>query len=277
MSRLALLMVLTTAVASAQNPPPRSDSPAPSPKSKQKQQAPPRSEQESSSKDSVTDLSPPPGESDSSPDAYEDMAASGTNEVQEMKPYNPHRAAKDIEVGDYYFGRGNYRAAVLRYRDALDYKPKDPESTFKLARTLEKLDELKEAASLYKQYGKIAPGGPFADAAAKGLDRLRDHAPKDDPDSLMAEAEKLMSAREFGDASERLRAVLAKEPENSTAKFRLAQSLEALGQVYDAMQYYYEYLHDAAGGPHAEAASRAMERLKKQGVTLTSPSAQTPR
>ena len=60
-------------------------------------------------------------------------------------------------------------------------------------------------------------------------------------------------------------------------KFRLAQSLEALGKVYDAMQYYYEYLHDAAGGPHAEAAIRAMERLKKQGVTLTSPSAQTPR
>ena len=42
--------------------------------------------------------------------------------MSEFHPWNPHKAAKDIEVGDYYFKRKNYRAAEDRYREALFYK-----------------------------------------------------------------------------------------------------------------------------------------------------------
>jgi tetratricopeptide (TPR) repeat protein len=275
--RWMLWAVLLTSVA-AQGPPPRSDAPAPAASpSRQKAQAPPRSEQESSSKDSITDLSPPPEDIERHPEDYPDWDSAPPTDVQEMSPYNPHRAAKDIEVGDYYFSRGNLKGAALRFRDALMYKPKDPEATFKLARTLEKMGEKPEAASLFRQYGRLAPGGPFAEAAAKGFERLRAFALADDPDSLMAEAEELLARKSFAEAAAKFRAVLALDPQKAEARFRLAQSLEGSGQLYDALQSYYDYLHEAAGGRHAEEAVRAMEDLKRRGVTLNPPSARTPR
>src|SRR5436305_14813599 len=34
--------------------------------------------------------------------------ASGPDDVQEMRPYDPHKAAKDVEVGQYYLKQKNY-------------------------------------------------------------------------------------------------------------------------------------------------------------------------
>ena len=44
---------------------------------------------------------------------------SAPGDVQEFHPYDPHRASKDIEVGDFYFKKKNYGAALERYREAL--------------------------------------------------------------------------------------------------------------------------------------------------------------
>ena len=52
----------------------------------------------------------------------------------------PHKAAKDIEVGDFYFKKKNYAAAESRYREALYYKDNDAIATYHLALCLEKLD-----------------------------------------------------------------------------------------------------------------------------------------
>src|SRR5258708_29498523 len=44
------------------------------------------------------------------------------NDVQELLPYDPHKAAKDVEVGEYYLKHKNYRAALERFNHALLYK-----------------------------------------------------------------------------------------------------------------------------------------------------------
>ena len=62
-----------------------------------------------------------------------------------MHPWDPHKAAKDIEVGDFYFRRRNYRAALDRYREALVYKPDDAIANFRLGESFEKLDQPDEA------------------------------------------------------------------------------------------------------------------------------------
>jgi hypothetical protein len=49
--------------------------------------------------------------------------------------------AKDMEIGTYYFKNKNYRGAEMRFRHALEYKPGQPEATFKLAESLFKLAE----------------------------------------------------------------------------------------------------------------------------------------
>src|SRR5208282_1919123 len=60
-------------------------------------------EGESSSKDSMIDLSPPPDDTSAHPKSSEmlsDVAgAPGNGDVSEFHPWDPHKAAKDIEVG----------------------------------------------------------------------------------------------------------------------------------------------------------------------------------
>jgi tetratricopeptide (TPR) repeat protein len=100
--------------------------------------------------------------------------ADDTNsDVQEMHPWDPHKAAKDIEVGDFYFKRKNYRAAVERYKDALIYKPNDAVAQFRLAECLEKTGNSQEAIPHYQEYLKILPHGPFAADTQKALEKLK--------------------------------------------------------------------------------------------------------
>ncbi len=151
--------------------------------------APPRSDRvnadtledaegQSSSKDTMIDLSPPPDDAKAHPQSSEILmdegSGSGNPDVNEAHPWNPHKAAKDIEVGDYYFkARKNYRAAADRYREALYYKDNDAVATFRLAECLEKLDQPDEARKGYESYLKILPHGPQAEEAQKAIDRLK--------------------------------------------------------------------------------------------------------
>jgi tetratricopeptide (TPR) repeat protein len=132
---------------------------------------------QSSSKDTLIDLSPPADDDKAhwqSSDALKDEARpSGNSDVGEFHPWNPHKAAKDIEVGDFYFKRKNYRAAADRYREALFYKENDAVATFRLAVCLEKMDQPEEARKEYESYLKILPHGPQAESARKAIERLK--------------------------------------------------------------------------------------------------------
>jgi len=135
---------------------------------------PPRSEpiqdpNESSSRETKIDIRDP----GALPPDINEGEDSADSDVQEMKPYNPHRAEKNIEVGDYLMRRKNYRAAESRYREALEYKPHDALATFRLAVALEKMGEWDEARQRYQEYLKILPQGPLSKDARKALERLK--------------------------------------------------------------------------------------------------------
>jgi tetratricopeptide (TPR) repeat protein len=155
-----------------------------SPQGPGKNNAPPRSdrdrEAESSSKDTKIDLSPPKDDVKNHPysaaavsDAEADANPDANSDVQEFHPWDPHKALKDIEVGDFYFRRKNYRAALDRYREALVYKPNDALANFHMGQCFEKLDESDEAVTHYQEYLKILPRGPLSEAAHKAIDKLK--------------------------------------------------------------------------------------------------------
>jgi len=125
----------------------------------------------------MIDLSPPPDDTSAHPKSSEmlsDVAgAPGNGDVSEFHPWDPHKAAKDIEVGDFYFKRKSYLGAESRYREALYYKENDAVATYRLAVCLEKLDRLSEAQKEYESYLKILPYGPQAADAKKAIDRLK--------------------------------------------------------------------------------------------------------
>jgi len=139
---------------------------------------------ESSSRDTQVDISPPEDDAKNHPfssSSVDDAEAESSGDVQEMRLWNPHRAAKNIEVGDFYFKRKNYKAALERYHDALKYKPDDALANYRLAQCFEKLDDPDQAADHYQQYLKIMPNGEFAEGARKALGTLRVPERKDQP------------------------------------------------------------------------------------------------
>jgi tetratricopeptide (TPR) repeat protein len=174
----ACLLMLTVSWSLAQvEQLPKSDKPP------AKSQAPPRTEDqdrgtaESSSKDSQLDISPPKDDAKEHPDSIS-MDDDGSD-VKEMRPWDPHRAAKNIEVGDFYFKRKNYRAAIDRYQEALDYKPNDAEANFHLAQCYEKLNQPEDATKHYEEYLRIMPQGPLAPQVRAALDGLKKAKEKD--------------------------------------------------------------------------------------------------
>ena len=131
---------------------------------------------ESSSKSDPVDLSPPSDDAKTHPqssDILKDESAADSGDVSEFHPWDPHKAAKDVEVGDFYFKRKNYHAAEDRYREALFYKDNDAIATYRLAVCLEKMDRPDEARAEYESYLKILPSGPEAADAKKAVERLK--------------------------------------------------------------------------------------------------------
>jgi tetratricopeptide (TPR) repeat protein len=158
------------------------------PQNKTPNLAPPRSdsvnadalddEGQSSSKDTQIDISAPDNDATTHPDSSDMLhdeggSTGGNGDVIEFHPWNPHKAAKDIEVGDFYFKRKNYRAAEDRYREALLFKNNDALATYRLAVCLEKLDRPDDARQEYESYLKILPHGPQAEEAQKSISRLK--------------------------------------------------------------------------------------------------------
>lgn len=135
-----------------------------------------REAQESSSRDNRIDISPPKDDAKSHPYSKGTVADSEAepenSDVQEMHPWNPMKAMKDVEVGDFYFKRKNYRAALERYKEALYYKDNDAMASLRLAQCQEKLGNKSEAKKYYEQYLKILPEGEFAKEAHASLDRI---------------------------------------------------------------------------------------------------------
>lgn len=134
-----------------------------------------RQEEMSSSKDTRIDLGPPADDAKKHPQssaAVTDTDDDNGSDVSEMHPWDPHKAAKDVEVGDFYYKRKNYRAAIDRYKEALVYKPNDAEATYRLAECQDKTGDSAEAITHYEDYLKILPHGAYADDAHKALNRL---------------------------------------------------------------------------------------------------------
>ena len=175
-SFLLLCLCFITLLSAQQDTKPSKDSNPPSPQTDRDREA-----RESSSRDRLVDITPPKDDNKNHPysqsavaDAMEKSEGkpAETSDIQEFHPWDPHRAAKDIEVGDFYFKKKNYRAALDRYKEALYYKDNDASATFRLAQCQEKLDQPSDALANYQAYLKLLPDGQFSADAHKAIERL---------------------------------------------------------------------------------------------------------
>ena len=85
--------------------------------------APPRSDRvdastlpddgQSSSKSTQIDLTPPADDAKAHPKSSDILMDEGSAEAADTHPWDPHKAAKDIEVGDFYFKKNSGRYFVM--------------------------------------------------------------------------------------------------------------------------------------------------------------------
>lgn len=110
---------------------------------------------------------------------------------EETSSYDPIGAARDADVGDYYFHEKNYRGALMRYSDALKEKPGDAGIHLRLARGWEKLGAPERAYLEYDVAVKLEREGKSASEAKDGMERLRPVLQKAgvDPATLTAESQ----------------------------------------------------------------------------------------
>ena len=82
------------------------------------------------------------------------------------------KGAASRDVGEFYFDRGNYRAAESRFVEALQFNPADPRAMYDLAQSLEKLDQAPQAIRRYQACIDLEPAGLYADRSRKALKDL---------------------------------------------------------------------------------------------------------
>ena len=86
--------------------------------------------------------------------------------------FNPLQASKDLRIGNYYFKKGNYRAAAHRFEEATKWDGTNAEAYLRLGEAKEKQHERKAAAEAYAKYLEIAPDAKDAPEVKKRLEKV---------------------------------------------------------------------------------------------------------
>jgi len=71
--------------------------------------------------------------------------------------FNPLQAEKELKIGAFYFKRGRYRAAALRFQEATKWNPGLAEAYLRLGEAREKLKDQKAARAAYAKFLELAP------------------------------------------------------------------------------------------------------------------------
>lgn len=91
---------------------------------------------------------------------------------QQEYAFNPIQARQDFKIGDFYWKKGNHRAAAARYLEATRWNPAFADAYWRLGEAREKLKQPAEAADAYRKYLGVEPDGKYAAAAKKRIAEL---------------------------------------------------------------------------------------------------------
>jgi tetratricopeptide (TPR) repeat protein len=87
--------------------------------------------------------------------------------------FNPLQAKKDIEAGNFYAKKHDFRAAANRFISATKYNDGDAEAWLRLGETEEKLKDKQAARDAYQKYLDIASDAKTAPEIRKRLEKLK--------------------------------------------------------------------------------------------------------
>jgi len=104
---------------------------------------------------------------------------SATQNASDQPAWDPLRAEKDLEVGQYYMKKGDVDAAIDRFQDATTAKPGYAIPFRYLAEAQEKKGLKKQAIKSYQRYLDLFPHAEDRDKVRKKMDKLYKEVEKD--------------------------------------------------------------------------------------------------
>jgi tetratricopeptide (TPR) repeat protein len=128
---------------------------------------------ESSSKPEQTQ--PPPSKQKPSEKKNKDNA---TQNAPDQPSWDPVRAEKDIEVGQYYMRKGDVDAAIDRFQDATTAKPGYALPFRYLGEAQEKKGLQKQAIKSYQRYLDLYPHAEDKEKVQKKIEKLHQEVAK---------------------------------------------------------------------------------------------------
>lgn len=101
-----------------------------------------------------------------------------TQNAADQPAWDPLRAEKDLEVGQYYMRKGDVDAAIDRFQDATTAKPGYAIPFRYLGDAQEKKGLKKQAIASYSRYLELYPHAEDGDKIRKKIDKLRSEVEK---------------------------------------------------------------------------------------------------
>lgn len=83
--------------------------------------------------------------------------------------FNPLQAEKELRIGNFYFRKGNFKAAAGRFREAARWNPNFPDAYLRLGEAEEKRKDPKAAREAFAKFLELAPQDKRASEVRKKL------------------------------------------------------------------------------------------------------------
>ena len=94
-------------------------------------------------------------------------------EDPDLKPkeysFNPLEASRNITAGNFYFKKGNYRAASRRFLEASKWDPTSAEAVLRLGEADEKMRDVAGAREAYQKFITLSSDGKEIEAVKKKI------------------------------------------------------------------------------------------------------------
>jgi Flp pilus assembly protein TadD len=94
-------------------------------------------------------------------------------EAPKQYSFNPLQSKKELGVGNYYFKKGDFKAAAGRFREATKWNDGNAEAWLRLGEAEERRDNTKAARVAYKKFLELQPDGKNAEEVKKRLEKLK--------------------------------------------------------------------------------------------------------
>ena len=87
--------------------------------------------------------------------------------------FNPLQAEKEVRIGNYYFKKGSFRAAALRFREAIKWNEAYGEAWMRLGEAEEKQKDRRAAREAYAKYLELSPDAKNVPEIRKKLEKMK--------------------------------------------------------------------------------------------------------